>query len=59
MRGRLPLRVCGVVEMVCCWGVVVLGEECEPSFEGCLGSRIGQGEEVGLSGGCDDVVLEE
>ena len=40
-------------------GVVVLGEECEPGFEGCLGSRIGQGEEVCLSGGSKDVVVEE
>ena len=40
-------------------GVVVLGEECEPGFEGCVGNRIGQGEEVCLSGGFEDVVVEE
>ena len=40
-------------------GMVVLGEECEPGFEGCLGSRVGQGEEVCLSGGSKDVVVEE
>ena len=40
-------------------GVVVLGEECEPGFEGCLGSGVGQGEEVCLSGGFKDVVVEE
>ena len=45
--------------MGCCWGMVVVGEECEPGFEGCLGSRVGQGEEVCLSGGSKDVVVEE
>ena len=44
------------------WGVVggkvVLGEESEPGFEGCVRSRIGQGEEVCLSGGSKDVVVE-
>ena len=40
-------------------GVVVLGEECEPGFKGCLGSGVGQGQEACLSRGFKDVVVEE
>ena len=40
-------------------GMVVVGEECEPGFEGCVGRSVGQGEEVCLSGGSKAVVVEE
>ena len=59
MCEQLPLRGCGEVGVGCCWGVVVLGEECEPGFEGCVRSRIGQGEKVCFSGGSKDVLVEK
>ena len=40
-------------------GMVILGEEGEPGFEGCLWGGVNEGEEVCLSGGPMDVVVEK
>ena len=40
-------------------GLVMLGEEGEPVFEGCLWGGGSEGEEVCLSGGPMDVVVEK